>query len=105
MTTLHEHPVAPSAINLAVGGMTCAGCATNIQRGLSQLPGVDDAVVNLATRRATVNPDGSVDPSELEASMRAAITGLGYQVLTPAAKRKVAAGASGGGPAAGAGAG
>jgi Cu+-exporting ATPase len=85
MTTLHEHPVAPSAINLAVGGMTCAGCASNIQRGLSQLPGVEDAVVNLATRRATVNPDGSVDAELLEDSMRAAITGLGYEVLTPAA--------------------
>lgn len=86
MTTLHDHPVAPAAINLAVGGMTCAGCATNIQRGLSQLPGVEDAVVNLATRRATVNPDGSVDAESLEASMRSAITGLGYEVLTPAPK-------------------
>ncbi|MGC4174376.1 heavy metal translocating P-type ATPase [Demequina sp.] len=83
MTTVHEHPVAPTPINLAVGGMTCAGCASNIQRGLSQLPGVDDAVVNLATRRATVNPDGSVDVEVLEDSMRAAITGLGYEVLTP----------------------
>ena len=86
MTTLHEHPSAPSAINLAVGGMTCAGCASNIQRGLSQLPGVDDAVVNLVTRRATVNPDGSVDAELLEDSMRAAIAGLGYEVLTPAAR-------------------
>ena len=85
MTTLHEHPSAPSAINLAVGGMTCAGCASNIQRGLSQLPGVDDAVVNLVTRRAIVNPDGSVDARLLEDSMRAAIAGLGYEVLTPAA--------------------
>ena len=75
MTTLHEHPVAPSAINLAVGGMTCAGCASNIQRGLSQLPGVSDAVVNLATRRATVNPDGSVESEDLEVTMRAAIAG------------------------------
>ena len=85
MTVLDDHPTAPAAINLAVGGMTCAGCASNIQRGLSQLPGVDDAVVNLVTRRATVNPDGSVDAELLEDSMRAAIAGLGYQVLTPAA--------------------
>ena len=84
MTVLNDHPTAPLAINLAVGGMTCAGCASNIQRGLSQLPGVDDAVVNLATRRATVNLDGTVDEETLEASMRAAITGLGYEVLTPA---------------------
>src|SRR6187399_2933488 len=85
MTTLHEHPVAPDAINLAVGGMTCAGCASNIQRGLAQLPGVEDAVVNLATRRATVRPDGS-DDEALQDSMRAAIAGLGYEVLTPKPK-------------------
>jgi len=84
MTVLDDHPTAPHAINLAVGGMTCAGCASNIQRGLSQLPGVDDAVVNLATRRATVNLDGTVDAETLEDSMRAAIAGLGYEVLTPA---------------------
>jgi len=84
MSTLQDHPVAPAPINLAVGGMTCAGCASNIQRGLSQLPGVDDAVVNLVTRRATVSPDGSVEVDVLEDSMRAAIAGLGYEVLTPA---------------------
>src|SRR6187402_186442 len=94
MTTLEEHPVAPDAINLAVGGMTCAGCASNIQRGLSQLPGVEDAVVNLATRRATVRPDGSVDDDALQDSMRAAIAGLGYEVLTPKAKAAPKGGAA-----------
>ncbi len=97
MTTLSDHPTAPAAINLAVGGMTCAGCASNIQRGLSQLPGVEDAVVNLATRRATVSPDGSVDPELLQDSMRAAIAGLGYEVLTPA--RSAGASTSSDGPA------
>ncbi|MCB2411340.1 cation transporter, partial [Demequina sp. TTPB684] len=71
-------------INLAVGGMTCAGCASTIQRGLAVLPGVEGADVNVATRRATVNVDGTIDPAELEDMMRAAIAGLGYQVLTPA---------------------
>ena len=74
-----------STINLAVGGMTCAGCASNIQRGLSGLEGVSEATVNLATRRATVQADGTLDPAELEEAMRATITGLGYQVLTPQA--------------------
>ena len=73
---------APLDINLAVGGMTCAGCASNIQRGLATLPGVDDAVVNLATRRATVRSDGTLDTEDLEAAMRGAIEGLGYEVLT-----------------------
>ena len=64
--------------------MWCAGCAATIQRGLATLPGVDGAAVNIAARRATVNIDGEMDPAELEDMMRAAITGLGYQVLTPA---------------------
>jgi len=75
--------IEPQTINLAVGGMTCAGCASTIQRGLAILPGVDRAVVNIATRRATVNVDGTLAPEELEDMMRAAIEGLGYQVLTP----------------------
>ncbi len=80
MTTTSEQPL---TINLAVGGMTCAGCASTIQHGLAILPGVDGAVVNVATRRATVNPDGTLEPEELEDMMRAAIEGLGYKVLTP----------------------
>ncbi len=70
------------AINLAVDGMTCSSCAASIQGGLAKLPGVDDAVVNYATRRATVRPDGSVDTADLEARMRGSIEGLGYKVLT-----------------------
>lgn len=72
-----------AVINLAVGGMTCAGCASTIQRGLAVLPGVDEAVVNVATRRATVRVDGTYEPHELEEMMRGAIEGLGYHVLTP----------------------
>ncbi|WP_062467304.1 heavy metal translocating P-type ATPase [Demequina maris] len=79
--TAPETP-AEATIDLAVGGMTCAGCASGIQRGLAVLPGVGDAAVNIATRRATVRPDGTLDRDELEDAMRAAITGLGYQVLT-----------------------
>jgi len=77
MTTVQE------PIVLSVGGMTCAGCASNVQRGLALIPGVEGADVNIATRRATVHPDGTLDPQQLELAMRAAITGLGYQVLTP----------------------
>ncbi|WP_062290819.1 heavy metal translocating P-type ATPase [Demequina phytophila] len=79
--TAPETPAEPT-IDLAVGGMTCAGCATGIQKGLAILPGVGSAAVNIATRRATVLPDGTLDREDLEAAMRAAITGLGYQVLT-----------------------
>ena len=82
MTTTHTEPHAQETIDLAVGGMTCQGCVNNITRGLSKLGGVAEATVNLATKRATVRPDGTLDPAALEEAMRKTISGLGYQVLT-----------------------
>ena len=70
------------AINLAVSGMTCSSCAATVQGGLEKLPGVDDAVVNYATRRATVRPGKDADLAQLDLAMRDTIKGLGYEVLT-----------------------
>ena len=83
MTTTDAAATESNVLNLAVGGMTCAGCAAGIQRGLAALPGVSDAAVNIATRRATVQADGTIDPAELDLMMRSTIEGLGYEVLTP----------------------
>jgi Cu+-exporting ATPase len=41
-------------IDLPISGMTCASCAQAIQKGLSQLKGVDKVSVNLATSKATI---------------------------------------------------
>lgn len=37
--------------------MSCASCAVNIEKGLSQVEGVADANVNFATEKATVTFD------------------------------------------------
>lgn len=84
MTITHADAPKLDSIDLAVGGMTCQGCVNNISRGLGKLDGVADASVNLATKRATVHPDGTIDPALLEQTMRETIMGLGYQVLTKA---------------------
>ena len=42
---------------LPISGMTCASCATRIQRTLGDTPGVRSAAVNLATERARVEFD------------------------------------------------
>jgi len=81
VTTTHDHTEAP-IIELPVGGMTCQGCVANITRGLTKLEGAGEVNVNLVTKRATVRPDGTVDPAALEEAMKAAITGLGYEVLS-----------------------
>lgn len=82
MTTTQSSRADAPAIELPVGGMTCQGCVANITRGLSKLDGVTEVNVNLVTKRATVQPDGTVDLAALEEAMKATITGLGYEVLS-----------------------
>lgn len=48
-----SNPADPATVEIAVGGMTCAACATRIEKQLNKLPGVE-AVVNLAAERAHV---------------------------------------------------
>ena len=45
---------ATERVDLPVSGMTCAACARTIERKLSKTPGVERALVNLATNTATV---------------------------------------------------
>lgn len=47
-------PEKSERIDLPILGMTCASCAQTVQKGLSGLPGVNKASVNLATSKATV---------------------------------------------------
>jgi cation-transporting ATPase V len=49
-------------IELDVTGMSCGSCAARVQSALGAAPGVSEAIVNLATGRATVElTPGSVD--------------------------------------------
>ncbi len=62
---------------ISVDGMTCAACASRIQRKLSKVDGVSDARVNFANGRATV-----VHRPELsEPDFFNVIEGLGYHVI------------------------
>jgi Cu+-exporting ATPase len=68
----------PSAqIELPVDGMTCASCVNRIERFLKRTPGVEEAVVNLATEVATIRylPD-TVGRTELVGAIESA----GYDV-------------------------
>ncbi|AMV37215.1 heavy metal translocating P-type ATPase [Planctomyces sp. SH-PL62] len=40
--------------DLAIGGMHCASCVARVEKALKEVPGVEDARVNLATERAAV---------------------------------------------------
>jgi P-type Cu2+ transporter len=52
-------------IDLAVDGITCAGCMAAIERGISALPQVKSARVNLTNRRLAVEWSGSLDPARI----------------------------------------
>lgn len=56
------------AISLPIEGMTCASCVGRIERALKAVPGVTEAVVNLATERATIQ--GSVEAAILISAVK-----------------------------------
>ncbi|MBE1593871.1 heavy metal translocating P-type ATPase, partial [Nonomuraea angiospora] len=67
------------AVELSIGGMTCASCANRIERKLNKLEGVS-ATVNYATEKAKVTFPAEVDPQQLIAEVEKA----GYTAALPA---------------------
>ncbi|ABS63145.1 heavy metal translocating P-type ATPase [Parvibaculum lavamentivorans DS-1] len=65
---VRKTPEGRDRLDLVVAGMHCAGCLRKVERGLTELPGVEYARANLSTKRVTVR----WDPALLKAS---AITG------------------------------
>ncbi|MEU9884253.1 heavy metal translocating P-type ATPase [Sphaerisporangium sp. NPDC051011] len=57
--------------DLGIGGMTCASCASRIERRLRKLDGVY-AVVNYATEKASVTHPADIDPEALVAEVERA---------------------------------
>ena len=71
-------PSAPTTVELAITGMTCASCANRIERKLNKLDGVT-ATVNYATEKARVSAPADIDPQVLVAQVAAA----GYTATLP----------------------
>lgn len=62
-----------------IKGMHCASCVSLIEKSLKRTPGVSDAVVNLATEKATV----TYDENECsEKQIESAVSNVGYKVIT-----------------------
>ena len=66
-------------VDLDITGMTCASCATRVERKLNKLPGVE-ATVNFATEKARVHAESPVAVEELIAAIEQA----GYGATVPA---------------------
>ncbi|MGO1855021.1 MAG: heavy metal translocating P-type ATPase [Microbacterium sp.] len=71
-----------TSVELEIGGMTCASCATRIERKLNKLDGIA-ATVNYATEKAKVTVPTGIDASALIAEVEKA----GYSAQLPAAEK------------------
>ena len=69
MSTLAQAAVGDRHSVLAVPGMHCAGCMSKVERGLTALPGVNEARVNLSARTVSVTHDERFDERALIASL------------------------------------
>lgn len=71
---------------LQITGMTCAACATRIEKGLKKIDGVTDANVNLALEKATVTYDPKLtNVSEMEGK----VVQLGYDTVKEAIELQI----------------
>ena len=63
-------------VKLQIEGMSCAGCASTVQKALAAVPGVESATVNFITKTATVT--GGEEPELIRA-----IKAAGYSIQSP----------------------
>ena len=66
-----------STSSFTVIGMTCGHCVSSVTEEVSQVPGVTDVDVDLATGGLTVTSDTPVDDTAIQAAVEEA----GYSVV------------------------
>ncbi|MFI6820604.1 heavy metal translocating P-type ATPase [Micromonospora sp. NPDC050187] len=87
VTTPPDVSPAANRIDLVIGGMTCAACASRIEKKLNRMPGVH-ATVNYATEKASVAFPGDVTPADLIAT----VVKAGYTAEVPPPPEEVGRG-------------
>lgn len=66
--------------DLPVTGMTCAGCVATVEKAIKRTPGVERALVNLATEKATIVLDPDVTTLQ---QIAVAVHRAGYGLILP----------------------
>ena len=97
MTNAHDHQhgdgAAPKGLaakatieraDLPIEGMTCASCASRVEKRLGKQPGVESASVNFATKVATIKYDPAATEPE---KLARAVDDIGYKAVVPLARR------------------
>ena len=62
---------------IAISGMHCASCASNIERSLRKVPGVKNVSVSILTNKSIVESEDNVSEEEL----KQAVVRTGYKVV------------------------
>jgi Cu+-exporting ATPase len=74
-----ESPQGKKKAHIHITGMTCASCASTIEKGLANTPGVERADVNFASEKASIE----YDPAKVGLTqLKNTISELGYNVAT-----------------------
>jgi P-type Cu+ transporter len=82
---IKDNPVNAS-LDLAITGMSCASCVSQVEKALNKLPGVASVAVNLATERAHLDLS---KPLEANQAVQAVIdAGYGAEVIRQGQRRK-----------------
>jgi len=76
-------------IALDITGMTCAACASRIEKVVSRIDGVSRADINLPLERASIEIDGEIDAAKLIAAVERAGYGATLRPDDRAAQRKL----------------
>jgi P-type Cu+ transporter len=63
---------------ISIEGMHCASCASNAERSLKKVKGVDEANVSVMTNKAIIEVDERVPEEEL----KKAISRAGYKAIS-----------------------
>lgn len=80
-----EHNQVNASLDLAITGMSCASCVSQVEKALNNLPGVASVAVNLATERAHID---SLEPIEAEQAIQAVVdAGYGAEVIRQGQRR------------------
>ena len=79
---MNPQPQTTNQADLSISGMTCAACVARVERALKKVEGVESAVVNLATERASVAFDADAVSM---ARLKRAVRDAGYAVVEASA--------------------
>lgn len=67
---LSDDDMTTGDMSLAVRGMTCTSCATEVERRIGSVPGVVSAVVDYTSGRADLEVHEGLDPADLDGALR-----------------------------------